>query len=156
MIGKEPTTELLSPVQSLAATVDAYFATVSSIYEIATRRESDDPKKLVQLRRDLSQQLNDMNRLFGEATRYPDLDGRVAPLLAECSTMFSAERTAVANHQARWNAPAMQRDRAAYETQTTALFRLHEKNHRWRKTVLLPTLARHERFDRTYLLKGDF
>jgi hypothetical protein len=152
MTGHANACEILTLVQSLASTIEAYFVTVSAIYEIATRRDSDDPLKLIRLRRDLSQQLNDMNRLFGEATQYPDLDGRIAPLLAECSTMFSAERTAVANHQARWNAPAMQRDRAAYETQTTALFRLHQKNYRWRKTVLLPTLARQERFDRPNIL----
>lgn len=126
----------------LSATIDGYFATVSAIHRISTGRDDGDALRLVHLRRDLARQLLELGRLLGEAAQRPHFDRRYAPLLAEGLAMFSLERAAVADHQSVWNAPAMQRDRSRYEAETTALFRLHERNHHWRRSVLLPALAR--------------
>ena len=138
-----------SPAQALAATFESYFSTVSAIHLLATGRDAGDAPRLVQLRRDLSRQTNEIWRLLADAIRFPDPDCRLGPVLAESSTMFSDERAAVANPQARWNAPALKRDRPTYEADTTTLFRLHEKNHHWRTSVLLPALARQARYART-------
>lgn len=58
---------LASLALALAAILDDYFATVSAIHLLSTNREGDDARRFVQLRLNLSQQLNDISRLLSVA-----------------------------------------------------------------------------------------
>lgn len=124
----------------IAETFDKYFEMIVYANRLAGERASEDALKLVQLRRDLSALTDEMQRIVYKVSQEYQLTDTRFPLLAEHRAMFAAERSAVSNHQSNWTAPAMQRDRARYEADVKALFKMHEDNHRWRKQVFVPAL----------------
>jgi len=127
-------------LNDLERAFDEYFSMIVEANRLALDREADDALRLVHLRRELSQRIRDVQHIVDEFARTRGLNETAVPQLGEHRTMFSAERRAVANHQAKWNAPAVQRDRNGYETDCKALFAMHANNHRWRGHVLLPAL----------------
>ncbi len=124
----------------VAKAFDDYFAIISEVNKLALERGDSDALKLVKLRRQLSQSISEMQRVVDGTAQLHGLQEASVPELNQHREMFSAERRAVAGHQAKWNAPAMLQDRKGYESDCKALLAMHERNHQWRKDVLLPAL----------------
>ena len=129
-------------LSNVAKAFDDYFAMIVEANALALERGENDALQLVQLRRELSRKLGAVQQTVDEAVRASGLTDTMIPELREHRSQFSDERRAVAGHQAKWNAPAMRLDRAGYERDCKALFKMHEDNHRWRKHRLLPALER--------------
>lgn len=127
---------------NVAKAFDDYFAMIVDANELALDRSESDGLKLIKLRRLLSQRISDVQRVVDDTAQVHGLHEASFAELREQRAMFSAERRAVAGHQAKWNAPAMLADRNGYEADCKALFRMHEQNHQWRKSVLLPALEK--------------
>jgi len=125
---------------NVARTFDRYFETAVYANRLAQERTPDDPMKLVQLRRTVSEVTSEMQRIVDAIVQENGLTDTQLPILAEHRARFAAERSAVANHQANWAAPAMAKDRDRYQADVNALFKMHENNHRWRKQVFIPAL----------------
>lgn len=135
-------------IANVARTFDKYFEMIIYANRLATERNSEDPIKLIQLRRDLSTLTEEMRLVVDKVVGEHKITDTHFPLLAEHRAMFGAERSAVSNHQSNWTAPAMARDRAGYQADVKALFKMHEDNHRWRKQTFIPALEaaiRHQR-----------
>lgn len=131
--------------------IDEYFLVKVEISHLASHRSDQDAFKLVYLRRRLSRKLTDLQHAISQCVQNDRLDTTLIPELIEHNAMFSAERRSVADHQAKWNAPLMQRDRQGYEMDHKDLFRMNEARHHWRKRVLIPALEKaiRERQSRT-------
>jgi hypothetical protein len=127
---------------NIAKAFDDYFAIITEVNKLALERGESDALKLVKLRRQLSQSISDMQQAVDETAQAHDLQEASVPELKEHREMFSAERSAVAGHQAKWNAPAMLQDRKGYEAGCRELLAMHKRNHQWRKDVLVPALER--------------
>jgi hypothetical protein len=128
-------------MSDFAQVFDDYFAAIVEANALAVSRGKDDARDLVHLRRRLAQLIVDVQVAVDTFVSVHGLQQMRIPELALHRTMFSAERRAISNHQSRWNAPEMNRDRAGYATACRDLFRMHEQNHAWRKDVLTPALA---------------
>ena len=120
---------------------DDYFAIIVELNKLALERGGSDALRLVKLRRQLSQAIVEMQRAIDETAQSLGLQEVAVPELAEHRAMFSAERRAVAGHQAKWNAPAMLQDRGGYERDCNSLLAMHKRNHQWRENVLLPAIG---------------
>lgn len=124
----------------VAKVFDDYFAMIVDANTLARERGKNDALQLIQLRRELSRRISGVQQVVDDIARAQGLQEASIAELKEHRAMFSAERRAIAGHQAKWNAPAMHLDRAEYERDCKALFKMHEENHRWRKHVLLPAI----------------
>ena len=124
---------------------ERYNAIINEVSRIAGERGTQDALALIGLRRELSVVVSDMQRSIAQFQKDAPDDRELSALLEEHRGMFAAERTAVANSQAKWAATEMQRDRVGYEESVRATKSLHERNHRWRSDILIPAIARLKR-----------
>jgi hypothetical protein len=129
-------------VHSLRKAFNDYFGMIVDANQLALDRNDNDAFKLVELRRELSKRIAEIQRALDETTVHSQPNETLAALLAEHRAMFSSERGAISGHQAKWTAPAMARDRDGYESDCRKLLKMHQDNHQWRVSKLLPALER--------------
>ncbi len=124
----------------MRALFEEYFAFFVEAHELALNGTRDDARRLIDLRRRLSNTMGQMSRSVVDVDTVMADTADKRAIAHEHRKLFGAERAAVARHQSKWTAPAMGDDLESYGSDMAILRDMLDRNHRWRMAVLIPAL----------------